>query len=394
MRPDFFRRAASLLTRDAFDSVPELQKIWTELCGDDIPPDGYEPALAGGDLPVQTATISQVGAEFEFCRSGESLGNSSLIGSVRFRNPRMELQQLADTAGSSVWGFGEQPDWATDSGEDEFGLWCEFQVNGTATEQSDTWESATVTQRMRWIPPGTFLMGSPDGEDGRYDDEGPQHEVTISDGYWMFDTPVTQQLWKAVMDSTPSHFEGDKRPVEQVSWEDAQQFRERLNEALPGLHLNLPTEAQWEYACRAGTQTATYRGDLDIKGGREKEQLRGVAWYAENSDCRTHDVAENPPNPWGLFDMLGNVNEWCEDQWCGSYDAERTSAGRVIRGGGWSYSAQSVRAAYRNRAEAAKRRATTATNENAILYHTSAGSNSWRSAEVHSTCDVGEQRSD
>lgn len=141
-----------------------------------------------------------------------------------------------------------------------------------------------------------------------------------------------------------------------MSWEDCQKFLEKLNQLLSGLKLILPTEAQWEYACRAGTTSATYAGPLSMDDQQARDQLWGVAWYSVNSEQRTHDVGENPPNPWGLYDMPGNVREWCPD---GKQDYSamvisdpvgplQASVVRVVRGGGWSYSAQFVRAAYRH----------------------------------------------
>src|SRR5687768_14549979 len=104
---------------------------------------------------------------------------------------------------------------------------------------------------LRWITPGRFRMGSPVSEAGRYDDEGPQHEVRISRGFWLFDTACTQALWEAVMGDNPGRFKSPERPVERVSWEEVQEFLQRIEERIPGLGLGLPTEAQWEYACRA-----------------------------------------------------------------------------------------------------------------------------------------------
>lgn len=132
-------------------------------------------------------------------------------------------------------------------GSDRFGLWSEIAIESSQGEP--------VIQCLRWIPPGRFWMGSPKDEPERWDDEGPQHRVTISQGFWLFDTACTQVLWQAVMGSNPSAFKGADRPVETVSWNDCQDFLKRLNERLPGLDLSLPTEAQWEYACRAGTTT-------------------------------------------------------------------------------------------------------------------------------------------
>src|SRR5271157_301904 len=220
---------------------------------------------------------------------------------------------------------GVRPEWAADWGRDPFGAWAAFQVGG-------------VTQKLRWIPPGKFLMGSPDHEEGRWDDEGPQHEVAIESGFWMFETPCTQALWEAVMGQNPSHIRGPTRPVEQVSWDDAQAFLTRIAAMVPGLRLGLPSEEQWEYACRAGSAAARY-GDLDQ-----------IAWYSENSGGETHPVALKQPNGWGLHDMLGNVWEWCADAYWEYGTGKRgASAPRVIRGGSWSGVARVVRAACRGR---------------------------------------------
>jgi len=187
-------------------------------------------------------------------------------------------------------------------------------------------------------------MGSPEDEEGRWDDEGPPHEVQLTQGFWLFDTPCTQALWQVVTGDNPSQFKGENRPVERVSWEDCQAFLMAFNQQLPELTLALPTEAQWEYACRAGTVTARYQ-----------EDLHAIAWYVENSDSQTHDVGQKQPNAWGLYDMLGNVDEWCLDGW---YDylgtaavdpiaSAEAGAPRVIRGGSWGHPARNVRSAYR-----------------------------------------------
>jgi len=223
-------------------------------------------------------------------------------------------------------------------------------------------------------------MGSPKDEPGRWDDEGPQHLVTITNGYWLFDTPCTQALWEAVMDDNPSNFKSPRRPVEQVSWNDAKNFLQRINEKNQGLDLALPNEAQWEYACRAGTDTALYSGGIEIIGERNAPALHEIAWYGGNSGegyeleegydssdwkemqypnpkSGTRKVGQKQPNPWGLYDMLGNVLEWVEDPWHPNYEgapndgslwqSTETGSGRVLRGGSWDYDARYCRSAYR-----------------------------------------------
>jgi formylglycine-generating enzyme required for sulfatase activity len=191
------------------------------------------------------------------------------------------------------------------------------------------------------IEPGSFTLGSPVSEAGRRDDE-VQHSVTLTHGFWLGKYEVTQQQYKELMGTNPSLFPGPKRPVEQVSWDDTQEFlkmlnaRERAAGRLPlGWVYRLPTEAEWEYAARAGTTTA-YSFDNDAG------TLGEYAWYGDNSGDQTHEVGLKDPNPWGLCDMYGNVWEWCVD-WYGVYprgDAIDTTGpttgwGRVIRGGGW-----------------------------------------------------------
>ena len=284
----------------------------------------------------------------------------------------------------------EKPAWAQAIGRDSYGLWAMLVVK-------------EVSYRMRWIPPGRFVMGSPEGEPGRDDDE-TQHEVIITQGYWLGETPVTQALWQEVMGEgkNPSHFKDPQRPVERVSWEDCQGegqgdleggLMKRLNEAFDPEHgecFRLPTEAEWEYACRAGTTTATYAGSMEILGENNAPVLDEIAWYGGNCGVEydldvSYDASSWPDqqhlcakagsrrvgqkfaNAWGLHDMLGNVWEWCMD-WHGGYapyanDASegqenaseaqldpsgpRTGGCRVIRGGSWRLTAWFVRAAYR-----------------------------------------------
>ncbi|WP_437636215.1 formylglycine-generating enzyme family protein [Sorangium sp. So ce854] len=236
-----------------------------------------------------------------------------------------------------------------------------------------------VSQWLRWIPPGKFTMGSPEGEVGRADNEGPQHAVALRRGFWLADTPCTQALWQAVMHENPSRFVSPDRPVEQVSWIECAVFFMRLNTSFPGLNARLPTEAEWEYACRGGTTGATWAGELDLRGDNDAPRLDTIAWYGGNSGhdfdltdehgwdssgwpskqyphtrAGTRPVRRKLPNPFGLFDMLGNVYEWCEDRY-GGYDGAPaidprgpdTGMKRVVRGGSWFTTARGVRAAHR-----------------------------------------------
>jgi len=217
---------------------------------------------------------------------------------------------------------------------------------------------------MRWIPRGTFTMGSPVSERGRFDNEGPQHVVTLSHGYWLGETPVTQALWMAVMEKNPSQFPGEtpkelERPVESVSWGDSQQFLELLNQRVNGLVARLPTEAEWERACRAEKAGATWVGE--ISGQDRDPALEKIAWYLHNSGSQTQAVRGKAANPYGLYDMLGNVWEWCADapeigSGAQAYrafpetDPVSTGQGsyRVSRGGSWFSKPELVRAASRD----------------------------------------------
>ena len=240
--------------------------------------------------------------------------------------------------------------WASAYGEDRHGLWQAFEVAG-------------VRQVMRWIPPGAFLMGSPETEPGRWDDER-QHRVRLTQGFWLADTACTQALWLAVLGGeNPSVFTDDaQNPVEQVSWTDVVEvFMPRLNALVPELNARLPTEAQWEYACRGdaahnspfwfgteiGSEQVNFDGTEPSPGAR-KSAYRG----------QPVPVTALPGNAWGLYQMHGNVWEWCAD-WFDKYPAEAVenptgpgkqppeTARRVLRGGCWILRAHSCRSAIR-----------------------------------------------
>ena len=170
------------------------------------------------------------------------------------------------------------------------------------------------------IPGGSFMMGSPSSEEGRRADEEPKHRVNIQP-FYMMTTEVTQAMWKEVMEDNPSRFKSDSLPVEMVSWNDCQNFIKKLNQLDPGKNYRLPSEAEWEYACRAGTTTKYYSGN-------NESDLARVGWYGYNegnSNNRTHPVGQKEANSWGLYDMHGNVYEWCEDRYHDSYKGAPTN---------------------------------------------------------------------
>ena len=246
------------------------------------------------------------------------------------------------------WPPAFPPVGASAWGDDQYGLWIEVVIGGPV-------------QRFRWIEPGEFLMGSPEGEAGRDSDEGPQHMVRLTEGYWLAETACSQGVWEAVMGGNPSHFKDDpQNPVEQVSWDDVVGFLRKVEGVLPDLRAALPTEAEWEYACRAGTETAFNWGRDSIT----PEQANYDASIAYNKGPtgenrrKTMQVRSFPPNAWGLYQMHGNVWEWCADG-RRSYDGtpqenprgetgDGKETSRVVRGGSWIYFPHGLRSACRS----------------------------------------------
>ena len=214
------------------------------------------------------------------------------------------------------------------------------------------------------IPPGSFLRGSTDDPSWSwcYPCEQPVHEVDIGYDFLMGKFEVTQAQWLAVMGNNPSHFPGEDRPVEQISWDDICRpggFLERLNALGLGGTFRLPSEAEWEYACRAGTTTRYYFGDSDCEPTACPScELSGYAWWCGNSQFVSHPVGRKMPNGFGLYDMYGNVWEWCQDRWHDDYHGAPTDGSawesgdspyRVIRGGKWDRNARRCRSADRGR---------------------------------------------
>jgi formylglycine-generating enzyme required for sulfatase activity len=229
---------------------------------------------------------------------------------------------------------------------------------------------------MLWIPPGRFWMGSPADETGRSEAEGPQHLVQLQ-GFFMSQTLITQAQWRALamgkpaksgqerltkLDPDPSGFNGDQRPVEQVSWHEAMEFCRRLSQRT-GRHYTLPSEAQWEYACRAGTTTPFHFGET-ISAELANYDASKVYADGKRGEHRwqTTEVASFPANPWGLHDMHGNVWEWCLDHWHQNYEGapehggawldedvkeNQEQKGRLLRGGSWNDHPGFCRSAFR-----------------------------------------------
>ncbi len=222
-----------------------------------------------------------------------------------------------------------------------------------------------VTMEMVWIEPGTFTMGSPAGEFGRKDDEG-QYEVVLTHGFWIGKYEVSQAQYEAIMGSNPSDFKDESAtlPVDSTSWRDADNFCKRATRELniygyapKGSRVELPTEAQWEYACRAGSTEPLYSGE-ELTDTTACPNVADIAWYKSNSGNRTHPVGQKSPNAWGLYDMIGNVAEWCLNSYA-AYPAGGSTAvnpdtpdpdngaDRVLRGGSWDKEADKCRSAAR-----------------------------------------------
>jgi formylglycine-generating enzyme required for sulfatase activity len=349
---------AALRDEDVGDSVRHLQQAFREhetvhpatRIGD-IPGDGIARSvtLAGHADGIAAERIQQLAEKpFHVARRVVLHSTSNLLelhvlkGAVQAERDRF------------FWKSGTKPLWVSDYGTDAYGAWCEFQIPRIESQ-------GMVTQRLRWIPPGSFLMGSPTHETGRHLDEGPQIVITLQQGYWLADTPVTNDLWNAVESMGNSLLE--EYPKVNKSWDDCWLWLGKLRQQHDTLCAEFPSETRWEYACRAGTKTAYYFGS-------DSKKLCNYAWFKENSGNKPHPVKQLLPNSWGLYDMHGNVSEWCSD-WYESYSSlgfrysslvglhrpsHWTEVGfRVARGGASVYEAAFCRSASRHRLDPGSR---------------------------------------
>ncbi|HUQ33326.1 MAG TPA: formylglycine-generating enzyme family protein [Pyrinomonadaceae bacterium] len=289
------------------------------------------------DQPAKTPKDSASAAEMMFWNSIKDSTNPDDFKAYLKKYPNGEFADLAANRLKTL----EPAKSSTKSGA----------TNPTSANLSPTNSGSANLPRSRTnqagiefvlIQPGSFMMGSNNGDA----DEKPVHQVTINYSFYMGKYEVTQAQWQSVMGNNPSYFKDCANcPVEQVSWNDAQVFIRKLNEMNDGYTYRLPTEAEWEYACRAGT-TGDYAGILNEMG-----------WYSENSGSKTHAVGSKRPNDWGLYDMHGNVDEWCEDWYHDSYYGAPTDGSawlsggeqkyQVLRGCAWNCSARGLRSAIR-----------------------------------------------
>ncbi len=325
-----------------------------------------------GDQTIQLSAIQKPSWAASVQRISSKLSASVYLNGQQYRvkySSRYNLDELLEAFDKSIqsrslddylstdkscWSFAHNvntEDFVQDIAEDQYGLYADLNFLG-------------ITQRFRWIEPGTFLMGTPDDEPERRDNE-TQHSVTLTQGYWLADTCVTQELWQVVMGQNPSEFKGEQNPVDNVSWQDCWQFILKLKEKYPSLRLTLPSEAQWEYACRAGTTTPFSFGD---QINSEQVNFRGTAPYNEGEESkfreRTVPVKSLPVNPWGLYEMHGNLWEWCQDHSLREYQSDKSIADPgqqwlenpegeedamcPLRGGGWIVLGQHCRSAERS----------------------------------------------
>jgi len=215
-----------------------------------------------------------------------------------------------------------------------------------------------VKMALILIPAGQFVMGSSKGQKDKCADEMPAHRVTITRPFYMGKYEVSQEEWQAVMGENPARYKGEGKPIENISWQQCQKFLEKLNALVPDARFRLPTEAQWEYACRTGTETPfSYGNDLDYEALKEYAVYGRKFKSVSETEDTTEPVGKKKPNPWGLYDMHGNVWEWCHDWYNKDYykrsprdDPQGPEAGRwkVLRGGSWMSKPEVCRSAFRD----------------------------------------------
>lgn len=343
---------SSGLAREAIASEPTLVATCVQTALTPAAAPGAMALANGVNLAMYIKTATLVGA-------GCILAGTCLTAAwvLRTKTPMTPaVDQHARTSGPTFPAVAA-PAWASESGHDLYGTWADVDIAG-------------VIQRFRWIEPGTFTMGTsqaeveaalvslPGSKREWFHDEVP-HDVTLTRGFWMADSVCSQQLWFSIMSSNPSRSTDPRNPVEQVSWDDCQQFLARLNDRIPGGGFRLPSEAQWEYVCRAGSISM-----LRFGSSIALEELHVSGWHAPGAagavmgDFQHTLAVKSPPvNPWGLYDMQGNVAQWCHD-WYGELTERAeidpmgaaTGTLRVYRGGGWySHGGMCIsRSAYRS----------------------------------------------
>ena len=301
-------------------------------------------------LSAQTVTgvdANQVGKTIEITYHLDRTADISVEYSTDGGRTYKQLHRVSGDVGRGITAGHRTITWDVLSEVDKFvGDNICFRVNATSGKMLITLPTGQ-SFTMIYVEGGSFVMGCTSEQSDCISDERPAHRVTVN-SYYIGETEVTQELWSAVMGRNPSYYTGSQRPVEQVSWNDCQKFIKKLNQ-LTGRKFRLPTEAEWEYAARGGRKSENnkYAG---------APSLDYVGWYTNNSGSRTHEVKSKIPNELGIYDMSGNVWEWCQDWYGSGYYANSPQANptgpssgsrRVLRGGGWNYGARSCRVAIR-----------------------------------------------
>ena len=302
-------------------------------------------------LSAQTVTsvdANQVGKTIEITYHLDRKADISVDYSTDGGRTYTTLRHVSGDVGMSVTPGHKTITWDVLSEVDKFvGDNICFRVNATSGKMLITLPTGQ-SFTMIYVEGGSFVMGCTSEQSDCSDNERSAHRVTV-DSYYIGETEVTQELWSAVMGSNPSYFKGTQRPVDNVCWHDCQDFIRKLNQ-ITGKNFRLPTEAEWEYAARGGKKSKAYK----YSGNNT---LDNVAWYTNNSGNQTHNVKTKLPNELGIYDMSGNVWEWCQDWYGSGYYANSPQANptgpssgstRVLRGGSWYCNARTCRVAYRS----------------------------------------------
>ena len=299
---------------------------------------------------VSNARAEQVESTIVITYDLSKASNIRLLMSTDMSSHFVELQKVSGAVGKNVAaGSNQVITWYPLKEYDSFVADnVRFKVEAYSQEKQ-VFTVKGISFTMIVVQGGTFTMGATAEQDAEaFDDEKPIHKVTLSD-YMIGETEVTQELWQAVMGTNPSRFSGINLPVEQVSWEDCQTFISKLN-MMTGKNFRLPTEAEWEYAARGGNKSINYK----YAGSNSIDE---VAWYYNNSNTKPHPVKQKQANILGIYDMSGNVREWCQDRYNSSYYSNSpqtnptglpTGNTRVFRGGGWNSNARSCRVSNRS----------------------------------------------